>query len=219
VVKLLQPILSVTGLQYDSATLKFLLLLHGERTSAVTSAFATLTPKGETCLATTLLFQGPSLPMPPVKAGGGPSQHPVEAGKPAVQKKQYARRDPLAQGFPPPLPESPPPCRGEGFAEAPLPAGWPGAATAPSDRPTSPNPVPWYPPLPPPTLPSPRTPVTRCTDKKVTDTLLPEPPVPNPYNPFSLPPPPCAMPWNGGLGTREGLGVRWRGIAKVGCEL
>jgi len=50
---------------------------------------------------------------------------------------------------------------------------------------------------------------------KVTDMLLPEPPVPDSYNPFSLPAPPCAVPWDWGLGNGRGLGVWWRGIATV----
>jgi len=222
VVKLLQHILSLRGLQYDSATLKSLLLwarrkdlipsvnaaievqtwvdigtklweeistgskeasqfstlrrlIHetlkamiAER-GAAASAFAALTPEGGSCSATSLLFQGPSIPVPPVKAGGGPSRQPVEAGEPAVQEQEHARRDPLAQGSPPPPPESlsppppPPPRRGEGCAEAER----PGAAAAPSDRPPSPDPVPRpYPPLPPHTPPSAGSPVTRCVDEK-----------------------------------------------------
>jgi len=84
---------------------------------AVSSAFTALTPKGGTCSATSLLFQGPSIPLPPVKAGGGPSQRPVEAG---LGEGACTGR-PLAQEFPPPPPESlpPPPCRGEGCAELP----------------------------------------------------------------------------------------------------
>jgi len=136
---------------------------------AVASAFAALTPEGGTCSVTNLLFQGPSIPLPPVKAGGGPSQQPVEAGELAVQEKEHTRCNPLAQEFPPPPPEllPPPPRHGEGCAEAPPPADWPHAAAAPSDRPTSPNPVPRCPPLPPPTLPSSRSPVTPCADEKV----------------------------------------------------
>jgi len=193
---------------------------------AVASAFAASTPEGGTCSATSLLFQGPSIPLP-VKAGGGRSRRPVEAGEPAVQEQEHARRDPLMQGFPPPPPESLPlpPHRGEGCTEVLPPAGRPRAAAAPSDRPTSPNPVQRSPPLPPPTPPSSRSPVTRCVDEKAavqdvredqlselisklenlqmhldqsprqaTDLSLPEPPVPNPYNPFSLPAPPCAVP-------------------------
>jgi len=185
----------------------------------------------------------------------------VEAGEPAVQEKEEARGDPLVQEFPPPPPESlpPPPHRGEECTEAQLPADRPRAASAPSDHPTSPNPVPRSPPLPPPTPPSPRTPVTRCTDekaaarelwedqlrelitklervqthldqspRKVTDISLPEPPVPNPYNPFSLPAPPCAVPWDGGVGNRGGVGgtverdsysdgsCSWGGSATIG---
>jgi len=51
--------------------------------------------------------------------------------------------------------------------------------------------------------------------RQATDLSLPEPPVPNPYNPFSLPAPPCAVLWDGGLGTRGGSGVRWRGVVTV----
>jgi len=215
---------------------------------AAASAFAALTPKGGSCSAASLLFQGPSIPALPVKAEGGQSRWPVEAGEPAVQEKEHARGDPLAREFPPPPPESLPlpPHHGEGCAKAPLPADQPRATAAPSNRPMSPNPVPRSPPLPPPTPLSPRTPVTRCTDKKaatrevredqlkelktklerlqahldqspgkVTDVLLPDPPVPNPYNSSSLPAPPCAVPWDGGLGTGGGSGVQWRGIATV----
>jgi len=194
------------------------------------SAFAALTPQGGSCSATSLLFQGLSIPVPPVKAGGGQSRRPVEAGEPAVQEKEHAWSDLLAQEFPSPPPESlpPPPRRGEGCAEVPPPADWPGTSAAPSDCPMSPNPVPWYPPLPPPTPPSPGTPVTRCTDKKVTDILLPKPLVPNPYNPFSLPAPPCAVPWDGGVGNRGRVGgtverdsysdgsCRWGSSATIG---
>jgi len=132
------------------------------------SAFAALTPEGGSCLATSLLFQGPSIPALPVKAGGGQSRRLVEAGEPAVQEQEHARGDLLAQEFPPPLAESlpPPPHRGEGCTEAPSPADWPLAAAAPSDRPMSPDPVLRYPPLPLPTPPSPGTPVTLCTDEK-----------------------------------------------------
>jgi len=303
VIELLQHILSMRGLQYDSATLKSLLLwarrkdlipfvnaafevqtwadigmklweeistgskevskfstlwklihetlkaMRAERGAAV-SAFAALTPEGGSFLVTSLLFVGPRTLTQPVKAGGGQSRRPVASGEPVVQEKEHVRGDLLAQEFPPLPPESlpppPPPRRGEGCAEAPPPADRPGATTAPSDHPMSLNPVPRYPPLPPPTLPSHGTPVTRCVDEKaaaqevredqlrelitklerlqahldqspwkVTDISLLKPPVPNPYNPFSLPAPPCAVPWDGGLETGRGSGVRWRGIATV----
>jgi len=168
VVKLLQYILSVKGLQYDSAALKSLLLwawrkdlipsvnaafevqtwadigtklweeirmgskearkfstlwrlnfetLKAMRTErGVTAfAFAVLTPEGGSCSAISLPFAGPSSLALPVKAGGGQSWRPVEAGEPAVQEKEHAWSDPLAQEFPLPPPESLPLRHGEGY--------------------------------------------------------------------------------------------------------
>jgi len=221
VVKLLQHILSMRGLQYDSATLKSLLLwawrndlipyvnaafevqtwgdigaklweeinmgskeasqfstlwrlihetlkaMRAER-GAAASAFAALMPEGGSCLVTSLLFVGLSIPVLPVKAGGGQSRRPMEVGEPEVQEKEHAWSDPLAQEFPP-LPSKsppPPPGRGDGCADLPPPADWPAAAAAPSDRPMLPDPEPQlYPSLPLPTPLSPGTPVTCCADE------------------------------------------------------
>jgi len=88
--------------------------MRAER-GAAASAFAALTSKGGSCSAISLPFAGPSTLAPPVKAGGGPSRQPVKAGEPAVQEKEHAWSDPLAQEFPPPPPESLPPRRGEGY--------------------------------------------------------------------------------------------------------
>jgi len=220
VVKLLQHILSARGLQFDSATLKSLLLwaqrkdfipsvhaafevqswadigtklweeistgskeaskfstlwrlIHdtlkamiAER-EAVASAFTALVPEGGIYSATNLLFQGPCIPLPSVKAGGGPSRQPVEAGERVVQEQDHVRGDPLVQEFPPLLPESPPlpPHRKEGCAEVPPPTNRPRAAAATFDCSTSPNPVPRYPPFPP-TPPFSGYPVTRCVGEK-----------------------------------------------------
>ena len=133
VVKLLQQIFSVRGLQYDSATLKSLLLwarrkdfipcvnaafevqtwadigaklweeistgskeasqfstlwrlihealkaVRAER-GAAASAFAALTPEGQSCSATSLLFRGPSIPALPVTAGGARVSGPWRPG-------------------------------------------------------------------------------------------------------------------------------------------
>ena len=102
-------------------------------TEVAAPAYAALTPEGGSCSATSLLFQGPSIPKPPVKAGGGQSRLPVEAGEPTVQEKEHAWSVPLVQEFPPPPPESLPlpPHRGEGYAEALPLADQLGAASAP----------------------------------------------------------------------------------------